>query len=143
MQNEEENADIYKVTRAQIEHLDNTLSQRIVWLVLSQSFFVSGYAILITGNPNDPHSVSMQHILLILFPIISMIMVLFSFFDIVAGAIYIKRLSAFFKRQLQENHASIHYPPLAGEKMLNQFKNLSTYTVPFVFIVFWIYVLLS
>src|SRR5437868_7692814 len=109
--------DLYKVIRSQIEHLDNTISQRVVWLTLSQSFFVSGFAILVTGNPNNPRFINMQSILLILFPIVSLILVLLSLFDIIAGLVYVKKLSVFLQEKKREGNFELPYPPISGFKM--------------------------
>jgi hypothetical protein len=35
-------SDEYKVVRGQIEHVDNNLGQRVIWLVIAQSFFLAG-----------------------------------------------------------------------------------------------------
>jgi hypothetical protein len=142
MENSSEASDLYKVVRAQIEHLDNTISQRIIWLVLSQSFFVSGYAILITGIPKEPNFIRLQAMLVKYFPIVSSIMVILSFFDIMAGMAYMKRLKDFMVDQKKGGiQAPMNYPPVNGFKMLNGIKNLSPIAVPVVFIAFWIFIL--
>jgi hypothetical protein len=142
MDNNEQQSDLYKVTRSQIEHLDNTVSQRIIWLTIAQSFFVSGFAVLVTGNPGNPHYVRIQAILLTLFPVISIILVLLTFFDILSGLVYTKKLNEFMQKQKRENKVELFYPPLAGFKRLNQLKNFSPLAVPVVFIIMWIYILL-
>src|ERR1700710_2479377 len=91
--------DLYKVTRGQIEHVDNTISQRIIWLIISQSFFFSGYAILVTGNPNDIMLLGQQHTLLLLFPISALVMNVISLIDIVAGTIYLRKLRIDFNKK--------------------------------------------
>lgn len=132
--------DLYKVTRAQIEHLDNILSQRIVWLVISQSFFVSGYSVLVTGNPNNPVYMHAQSVLLVLFPIVSIALIVLSLFDIICGLLYIKKLERFFDID-KDGSETPNYPPINGFKMLNGLKNASTLIVPFILIVFWLYIL--
>jgi hypothetical protein len=141
MDKEQAGGDLYKVVRAQIEHLDNTLSQRIVWLIISQSFFVSGYSILITGNPNNPVYIHLQAALIILFPIVSIVLILVSMFDIISGLVYIRKLATYFNGEKNTKQFSIDYPPVNGFKMLNGFKNLSTLVVPIILISFWIYIL--
>jgi hypothetical protein len=137
-----EQTDLYKVLRSQIEHLDNTISQRVVWLTLSQSFFVSGLAVLITGNPNDPQLIRLQLALLTLFPIVSIIMVLLSFFDIVSGLVYIKKLAELHQKVKREENFELRYPPLTGFNMLSQVKNFSPLAVPIIFIAFWVFFLI-
>jgi hypothetical protein len=65
------------------------LSQRIVWLVLSQSFFVSDYSIIVTGNPNNPAYVHSQSVLMVLFLIVSLTLILLSIFDFACSLLYI------------------------------------------------------
>ena len=142
MENKSEGSDLYKVIRAQMEHLDNTISQRTIWLVISQSFFVSGYAILVTGIPKEPTFIRLQAMLVICFPIVSSIMVLLSFFDIIAGMAYMKKLDRFLDEQKKAGvQPPTNYPPVNGFKMLNGIKNLSPFAVPIIFIVFWIFIL--
>lgn len=138
---EQKQEDLYKVTRGQIEHIDNTLSQRTIWLIISQSFFVSGYAVLITGNPNDAGMLAKQHFLIMLFPIASIILILVSLFDIIAGILYLRSLRISYHEASDKNIPEPGYPPLEGFKMLNALKNLSPLIVPFVFVAVWLIIL--
>lgn len=133
--------DLYRTVRTQIEHIDNTLSQQLVWLVISQSFFVSGYSVLITGNPGSPAHTAIQKHLLLFFPAVSMLMIFFSFFDVVAGMVYIRKLVKFYEKNKHEASEHDPYPPIGGFKMLNKVKNLSPLAVPILFIMMWIWIL--
>jgi hypothetical protein len=141
MEKEQASGDLYKVVRAQIEHLDNTLSQRIVWLILSQSFFVSGYSAAVMGNPTNPAYIHIQGILLVLFPVVSLVLILFSSFDMICGLVYMRKLENYFTKEKAARQFEIGYPPVNGFKMLNGLKNLSTITVPLMLTAFWIYIL--
>lgn len=132
----------YKVNRSQIEHVDNTISQRIVWLVISQSFFFSGYSVLITGSPADLSLIGKQHMLLILFPLSALIMNLVSLFDVVCGMVYLRKLTIDFNKKKEASNADFTFPPINGFKMLNQLKNLSSIILPAVFIIIWIIILI-
>ena len=133
--------DLYKTTRLQIEHVDNTISQRIIWLVISQSFFFSGYSILVTGVPKDVLLVEKQHDLILLFPISAMFINLLSLLDIVSGMIYLSKLDKDFKKKRIAEKADLPYPPVEGFKNLNFLKNLSAITLPSVFVIIWIIIL--
>jgi hypothetical protein len=135
-----DNGELYKVIRSQIEHIDNTISQRIVWLVISQSFFFSGYSVLTTGSPMDEGLIGKQHLLITLFPIAAFIMNLISLVDIVSGMIYLKKLARDFRNKNEEK-PDLPYPPIDGFQMLNRLKNLSALILPAAFLVIWVIIL--
>jgi hypothetical protein len=141
MEEEQKKEELYKVTRSQVEHIDNTLSQRTIWLVISQSFFVSGYAVLITGNPNDPALLYRQHALLVAFPVASIIFIILSGFDIISGSIYLRQLRLNYEKNEESRRLTSNYPPMAGFKMLSALKNFSPIAVPVGFIILWLYIL--
>ena len=115
MANSAELQDLYKVTRAQTEHIDNTISQRIVWLVITQSFFFSAYAIVITSDPAKAFLPQKQGLLSLLLPIVALIMIALSYLDIIAGIIYISKLCGSFCKRLEEGNGSkSDYPPIGG-----------------------------
>jgi hypothetical protein len=134
-----ETQDLYKVTRSQTEHIDNTLSQRIVWLVLTQSFFFSAYAVVITADHAAAFLPGKQGLLSTLLPVVALIMIAISYLDIVAGIIYISKLTKFFKNKAAET--PLPYPPLGGFEHLSFYKNLSSLIVPCVFFITWLVIL--
>jgi hypothetical protein len=140
----QEMQDLYKVTRAQTEHIDNTLSQRIVWLVLTQSFFFSAYAVVITADNMKAFLPDKQALLSILLPVVALIMIALSYLDIIAGIIYLSKLTKFFKSKTTvENSPKLSYPPIGGYGHLSFYKNLSSLIVPGVFFITWLVILFS
>jgi hypothetical protein len=129
----------YKVIRSQIEHIDNTISQRIVWLVIAQSFFFSGYAILVTGTAPDAFLSNKQQLLLVCFPVSAIIMTVISLVDIIAGMVYLNKLTSDYNVRKQDN--DVPYPPIQGFKRLNIFKNVSAIIVPAAFLIIWVIIM--
>jgi hypothetical protein len=134
--------DLYKTTRGQIEHIDNTISQRIIWLIISQSFFFDGYAILITGEPKDMLLWGKQHELILIFPIAALLMNVISLIDIISGMNYLKGLYLSFYDKNKIEKVDVPYPPIEGFRKLNFLKNLSAIILPSVFIIIWIIILI-
>src|ERR1700712_2063321 len=97
-----EAADEYKVVRGQIEHVDNNLSQRVIWLVIAQSFFFSGYAVLINGKPALPELGVVHHILTDIFPIAALLTVLFTSIDVFNSLRYMRDLRKFYEKIQQQ-----------------------------------------
>jgi hypothetical protein len=133
--------DLYKTIRSQIEHVDNMISQRIIWLVISQSFFFDGYSILITGEPKDLLLSGKQHELILIFPIAALLMNIISLIDIISGMNYLKTVTKDFYEKRKAEKADVPYPPIEGFKKLNLLKNLSAVILPSVFTIIWIIIL--
>jgi len=84
----------YHVVRAQIEHEDNLVSQRLSWLLASQSFLFTAYAITLNG-PVQSHVRSFEtraDKLLSLLTLVGVVSALLIWIAIVAGVIAMKRL---------------------------------------------------
>ncbi|HEU0065030.1 MAG TPA: hypothetical protein VFQ58_08360, partial [Flavisolibacter sp.] len=82
--------DTYKEVRGQIEHLNNNLGQRVIWLVIAQSFFFSGYAILINGKPPDQNLMPVHDSMIKIIPIAALLTVIFTYLDVIASLIQMK-----------------------------------------------------
>jgi hypothetical protein len=134
--------DLYKTTRGQIEHIDNAISQRIIWLVISQSFFFDGYSILITGVPKEIMLIGKQHDLILLFPLSALLMNIISLIDTIAGMSYLRKLTRDFNEKRKTEKADHPYPPIEGFKKLNLLKNFSALILPSVFAIIWIIILM-
>src|SRR3954464_4032280 len=95
-QEEIKGAEEYKIVRSQLEHIDNNLSQRVIWLVIAQSFFFSGYAVLINGQPPKPELGPVHHALVNIFPIAALLTVLFTSIDVFNSIRYMRDLRKFY-----------------------------------------------
>jgi hypothetical protein len=66
-------ADAYRLVREQIQHEDNLIAQRLSWLIASQAFMFSAYAITL-NMPERTHASrfsSQQQLLALLIPIVA------------------------------------------------------------------------
>jgi hypothetical protein len=134
-------SDLYKVTRGQIEHQNDSLNQRVIWLTIAQSFFFSGYAILVTGNPNAEPFKQMQHFMLYLFPIASILIVAISYIDILSALIYLSRLRHNYKSSFQKEDSK--YPPVGGWPNLINMQYASPRIIPVLFLLIWGFILMK
>jgi hypothetical protein len=132
-------SDKYKVIRGQIEHLNNSNNQRVVWLVIAQSFFFSGFSILTTGNPEAENMKNMQHLLLIIFPIASLFTVIFSYADMIGTLLYLHKLRVEYEKAAPPEDKN--YPPISGWNFVRKMQYISPVLLPIVFIVTWCYLL--
>jgi hypothetical protein len=134
--------DIYKVTRGQIEHVNNNLSQRVIWLVIAQSFFFGAFVNLVCGVPQEPAMKNMQQMLLMLFPIASIATVVFSYVDIIISIRKLLKLKKHFLRQQAKEPIDNGYPAIDGEGRFSFMENAVPVMVPLVFVVAWTIILL-
>ncbi len=133
----------YTVVRAQIEHIDNNLSQRIVWLIIAQSFFFSGYAILINGTPPTAKLKEIHNALEIIFPIASLLVVVFTLIDVIYSFGYMRDLRTFFEKEsaAEEDNDEMIFPPIHGRENIRRGMHLSTIAIPVLFLITWIIII--
>jgi len=131
-------SEVYKVIRQQVEHVDNNLGQRVVWLVIAQSFFFSGYASLINGKPAKPELDLIHGALIKILPIAGMLTVLFTFVDVIASILYMRSLRKKYEASLNEDiEMDSSYPNITGSKLQRIFLHTSPILIPSLFIVLW------
>jgi hypothetical protein len=131
---------LYTILRGQVEHINTILSQRIIWLVIAQSFFFSGYAVLITGKP-DTRWQAIHEKLLIIFPIASLLAVIFTFMDVIGSMLYLRKLRKWYADRPKDETSERNYPPMAGFRSLTMLENTSPVVLPLVFMVTWAVIL--
>src|SRR3954464_5874285 len=105
-------SDLYKTIRGQIENQNDALNQRVIWLVIAQSFFFRGYAIMVTGNPAVETMKHIQHSMIFLFPIASLLILAVSYIDIMCGLMYVSKLRKHYDSQRAKEDEK--FPPVAG-----------------------------
>jgi len=79
--------DRYRLVRQQIEHEDNLVSQRLSWLLGSQSFLFTAYAISLNGPAQirtKPYE-STVSLLILLLPLVSILSALLIWLAVLAG----------------------------------------------------------
>ena len=79
--------DQYRLLRQQIEHEDNLISQRLSWLLVSQSFLFTAYAISLNGPVQmrmKPYE-STVNLLILLLPLVSILSAVLIWLAVMAG----------------------------------------------------------
>ena len=133
--------DIYKTTRGQIEHYDNAINQRVIWLSIAQSFFFGVYGTLVSIKAPTPDLVSKQRMLAVLFPFAAFLTAVFTLLDVIATLVYLRRLRRYYE-DATENKTDLQYPPVYGRPSDRIFQHISPVLIPLVFILTWAYLLL-
>lgn len=134
-------SDFYKVVRGQVEFLKNGINQRVVWLIIAESFFFSGYSILITGNPNLEIMKNQQALLMIIFPYASLLTVVISYVDIIGSLLYLRTLRKKYDKEQEIGDQLM--PPITGWHTYYVLEHASSILLPIVFTIIWIYILIA
>lgn len=132
-------SDFYKIIRGQVEYLNNAINQRVIWLIIAESFFFSGYAILITRNPESQVMKDRQEQLMIIFPYASMLTVVISSIDIVGSLLYLKSLRLNYEKEKEDGEHLL--PPITGWTKYFLLEHASSILLPIVFTLIWIYII--
>ncbi|WP_345949377.1 MULTISPECIES: hypothetical protein [unclassified Mucilaginibacter] len=141
-QQEQALSEIYRVSRAQIEHHDNAVNQRVIWLSIGQSFFFNVYAMLVTAKAPSPELFQKQQMLAVIFPIAALAVAVFTFIDVIAGLFYMRKLRRNYKAVTDGSSAENYYPMLNGNKRDRVFQRISPFMIPLIFIITWVYLLM-
>jgi H+/gluconate symporter-like permease len=141
-QQEQALSEIYRVTRAQIEHHDNAVNQRVIWLSIGQSFFFNVYAMLVTAKAPSPELFKKQQMLAVIFPVAALVVAIFTFIDVIAGLLYVRKLRMTYKAATDGSSHENYYPMLNGNKQDRFFQRISPFMIPVIFIITWVYLLL-
>lgn len=131
-------SEIYKVIRGQVEHVDNNLGQRVIWLVIAQSFFFSGYAILINGKPPKPELDLIHGALIKILPIAALLTVIFTFVDVITSLSYMRGLRKKYEASMDVDvNQDNAYPSITGSRNERIFMHTSPILIPALFIILW------
>ncbi|MGD1020861.1 MAG: hypothetical protein ABSA12_16240 [Verrucomicrobiia bacterium] len=131
----------YNVVRARIEHEDNLVVQRLSWLVASQSFLFTAYAIVTNGlasQPPPPGCLRFSAQLQLLYQLIPVVGTL------TCGLIYVSILAAIASmRQLRNSYHSRFpddehgLPPIMTRAPIRSFGHSAAILLPPLFIIIW------
>lgn len=135
-------SEIYKTTRGQIEHYDNAISQRVIWLTIGQSFFFGVYATLVSIKAPTPDLLNKQKLLATLLPFAALLAAIFTLFDVIATLGYMRKLRAYYEKGSEGIATDDMYPPVYGRQIDRVFQHVSPTMVPLVFICTWAAMLL-
>ena len=128
----------YNILRDQLQHEDNLITQRLSWLMGSQAFLFTAYAIVLNG-PERPKSAligALQDYLLGILPAVGLLSAVLIYVSIIAGVIAmfgIHRLARSFC-----DDAAFRFPPLRGRKLTRYMGFASPLLLPPIFIIVWL-----
>ena len=128
----------YNILRDQLQHEDNLITQRLSWLMGSQAFLFTAYAIVLNGpeRPKNALIGSLQDYLLGTLPAVGLLSAVLIYVSIVAGVIAmvsIYRLAGHFC-----DDAALRFPPLQGGKLTRYMGFASPLLLPPIFISVWL-----
>jgi hypothetical protein len=122
-----------------IEHEDNLLNQRVSWIVNSQAFLLTGYAILLNAPMNLRMAEHVRnHALLVkLIPITSLCTTIFLWVAMLGGIAAMRALRACAKR-----HPRYEASQIQGSRRTRILGLLPIALVPGVFLVTWLLIVM-
>lgn len=132
----------YAIIRQQIEHEDNLIGQRLSWLVASQSFLFTAYAITVSNaGPNHaPALIDMMRLLTWLIPVTAILTSGLIYAAIVAGTIAIARLRGLYHDYI-DRAAVQGLPPVQGYRGTQVLGQAAPMLLPMVFLLGWVVLL--
>ena len=135
----QEEIDRYRMARAQLEHEDNLVNQRLSWLIAAQSFLFTAFAILLNASPQarDQRFADKQLLLLKIIPVTAIGVGLLVYITILAGVLAMYNIRRLLHRRLSET-AIVFLPPIQGEKSTLWLGHAGPILIPLVLIVVWL-----
>jgi len=133
----------YQLFRSRIEHEDNLIMQRLSWLMASQSFLFTAYAIVTNGLSSSPatggnvfvsHLTVLSHII----PVVALLNSLLILISILAALKAILHLRTQYLRQPVLETVALQTPPLTRILGLS-----APVLLPLLFIAVWLYLLMQ
>ncbi|RPH80118.1 MAG: hypothetical protein EHM80_06110 [Nitrospiraceae bacterium] len=140
--------DLYGLIRSQINHEDDLVSQRVLWALLPQAFFLGAYVGLLNA-PYQPRKNSIfaeeQILLLWLLPMAGLLTGLLAYFGIVSSLKSIAHLRHLYEDRVQAkasgDHSTKFYPEIQGPPHIRKLAFITPAWMPLIFILAWLIVL--
>jgi hypothetical protein len=134
-------SDIYKTSRGQIEFFGSSISQRVIWLSIGQSFFFGVYATLVSIKAPSPDLLAKQHILTVILPIAALLNAIVTLFDVASALYYMQKLRHRYEDATKDISSDTVYPNIWGKATDRMFQHSSPTLIPVIFIVSWAIIL--
>jgi len=134
----------YQVFRNRIEHEDSLITQRLSWLMASQSFLFTAYAIVTNGLANPAPNASnmfVNHLLTLaqIIPIVALLNSLLISISITAAIIAINQL----RHGYQQQPATLQLIPLQTARETRALGLSAPVLLPLLFLAVWLYLLIK
>jgi hypothetical protein len=130
----------YIFLREEIRHEDNLINQRLSWLVSSQAFLLTGFAITL-NSPVHFRSESYERLSLALvqwLPIAGVLICLINYLTIWAAILHMNKV-----RQLARDAHPSHFPLVQGSNLTRKLGLSGPMLIPLVFLMAWLVLLVQ
>jgi hypothetical protein len=134
--------ELYQVVRSQIEHEDNLVSARLSWLLASQSFLFTAYAITLNG-PLQSHFKTFEtnaELLISMLTLVGIASALLIWASILAGIAAMKKLKSDFEHRTG-NGLPNGLPPIQTMGTTLLAGQLGPVLIPLLFTTVWLMLL--
>jgi hypothetical protein len=124
--------------RDQLQHEDNLITQRLSWLMGSQAFLFTAYAIVLNG-PERPKTAlmgSLQNVLLGTLPVVGFLSAALIYVSIIAGVLAMINIYRFTQSRNDVGDVD-RFLPLRGKKLTRYLGFASPILLPPLFILVW------
>jgi hypothetical protein len=134
--------DWYRMVRDQIQHEDNLIVQRLAWLMVAQSFFFTGYAIIANGTPTPRNQLlaKQQDLLFNIIPAVACLSDLLIYGSVLAGIIALYRLRHTYAQHVAPGD---FIPAIQGSGLTRWLGIASPLLLPLVFLTAWLWLWLQ
>jgi hypothetical protein len=132
----------YNLVRERLEHEDNLIVQRLTWLVGSQSFLFTAYAIVSNGLMSQPPQPASQHfeeqlqLLFQLIPIVAMLTCVLIYISILAAVMTMRKLRSGYRSRFGPEEDAL--PPIMTAAPVRLFGLVAPLLLPLVFTTIWL-----
>jgi hypothetical protein len=129
----------YHILRDQLQHEDNLTTQRLSWLMGSQAFLFTAYAIVLNApeRAKNARIDSLQDLLLETLPLVGLLSATLIYLSIIAGIIAMVNIHRLARNLCGIDEAG-RFPPLQGAKLTLYLGYASPLLLPALFIVVWV-----
>ena len=128
---------LYDLMRRQIEHEDNLNCQRLAWLVASQAFLFTAFAIVLNGMAAGVEGPRHQSFVFQIIPVIAVTSCALIYFGLIAGVLAMRELRKSFEIHLKD-HLPRAWPPLQGSRLTLVLGHIAPVLLPLIFIAIWL-----
>jgi hypothetical protein len=125
----------YSMMRARLEHEDGLIVSRLAWLMASESFLLTAYAIVLNGSGSSVHGRLLQ-----LIPIVAIASSALIFVGIVAAVQAMSWIRGLLRARVPDETA-LGLPPLHTPGWIAAAGLFAPVVLPLVFVAVWLYLL--
>jgi hypothetical protein len=131
----------YSFVRERIEHEDNLIVQRLSWLVASQSFLFTAYAIVTNGlatqpQVTSPHFMNQLQLLFQLIPVVGTLTCVLIYVSILAAVASMRKLRNSYHSRFDKEDGEL--PPIQTLAPIRLFGYSAPVLLPLVFTTIWL-----